>query len=72
MFSMRIVGTLVVWLCAIMLVCPVKADPNPLWIVTGASRRSDVLRDHVLTDGVSWDCGRGERQIRLAAILRAA
>ncbi len=42
MFSMSIVGSLVVWLCAIMLVCPVKADPNPLWIVTGAGRRSDV------------------------------
>jgi hypothetical protein len=42
MFSMRMLGSLAVWLCAIMLACSAKADPNPLWIVTGAGGPPDV------------------------------
>jgi hypothetical protein len=38
MFSMRMLGSLAVWLCAIMLACSAK----PLWIVTGAGGPPDV------------------------------
>jgi hypothetical protein len=42
MFSVRVVGSLTVWLCAFMLACAVKADPNPPWIVTRAGGPPDV------------------------------